>query len=88
MSVCGEMAAEPLSTLLLLGLGYRILSASPSALPLVRWMVRQIDIGAAARAATAALDAATTVEVTDLLEQHMGDYVDLDLLEAGRLPVA
>ncbi|MEJ2238507.1 MAG: phosphoenolpyruvate--protein phosphotransferase [Gemmatimonadales bacterium] len=88
VSVCGEMAAEPLSTLLLLGLGYRVLSASPSALPLVRWMVRQIDIAAAARAATAALDAATTGEVTDLLEQYMGDYVDLDLLEAGRLPVA
>jgi phosphotransferase system enzyme I (PtsI) len=69
VSVCGEMAAEPLSTLLLLGLGYRVLSASPSALPLVRWMVRQIDIAAAARAATAALDAATTGEVTDLLEQ-------------------
>jgi len=88
VSVCGEMAAEPLSTLLLLGLGYRVLSASPGCLPLLRWMVRQIDIGAAERAATAALDAATTQDVTNLLEQHMGDYVDLALLEAGRLPVA
>jgi phosphotransferase system enzyme I (PtsI) len=88
VSVCGEMAAEPLSTLLLLGLGYRVLSAAPSVLPLVRWMVRQIDIEAAERAATAALDAATTEDVTNLLEQHMGDYVDLALLEAGRLPVA
>jgi phosphotransferase system enzyme I (PtsI) len=87
VSVCGEMASEPLSTLLLLGLGYRVLSASPGALPLVRWMVRQIDISAAERAASEALDASRTKDVTAVLERHMGDYVDLELLEAGRLPV-
>jgi phosphotransferase system enzyme I (PtsI) len=87
VSVCGEMASEPLSTLLLLGLGYRVLSASPGALPLIRWIVRQIDISAAQEAATQATEAATTSEVTAILEKHMGQYVDLDLLEAGRLPV-
>ncbi len=88
VSVCGEMAAEPLSTLLLLGLGYRVLSASPGALPLIRWIVRQIDISAAELAASQAASASTTAEVTRVLEEHMGQYVDLDLLEAGRLPVA
>ena len=88
VSVCGEMAAEPLSTLLLLGLGYRVLSASPGALPLIRWIVRQIDISAAELAASQATSASTTEEVTKVLEEHMGQYVDLDLLEAGRLPVA
>jgi phosphotransferase system enzyme I (PtsI) len=87
LSVCGEMASEPLSTLLLLGLGYRVLSSSPGALPLVRWLVRQIDVEATERAAAAALQAATTDEVTEILEHAMGEYVDLDLLEAGRLPV-
>lgn len=87
VSVCGEMASEPLSTLLLLGLGYRVLSASPGALPLIRWIVRQIDISAAQEAAAQATEAATTSEVTAILEEHMGQYVDLDLLEAGRLPV-
>jgi phosphotransferase system enzyme I (PtsI) len=88
VSVCGEMASEPLSTLLLLGLGYRVLSASPGVLPLVRWIVRQIDVSAAQIAATQATGAATTDEVTDVLATQMGQYVDLDLLEAGRLPVA
>ncbi len=88
VSVCGEMASEPLSTLLLLGLGYRVLSASPGALPLLRWIVRQIDISAAQVAAEQATAAATTGEVVSVLSERMGHYVDLDLLEAGRLPVA
>lgn len=88
VSVCGEMASEPLATLLLLGLGYRVLSASPGALPLLRWIVRQIDISAAQVAAEQATAAATTGEVVSVLSEHMGQYVDLDLLEAGRLPVA
>jgi hypothetical protein len=50
-------------------------------------MVRQIDISAAERAASEALDASRTKDVTAVLERHMGDYVDLELLEAGRLPV-
>ena len=87
VSVCGEMASEPLSILLLLGLGYRVLSASPGALPLIRWIVRQIDISAAQEAAKQATEASTTSEVTAILAKHMGEYVDLDLLEAGRLPV-
>lgn len=85
-SVCGEMASEPLSAFLLLGLGYRVLSIAPPRLPLVRWLVRQVDRAGAERAAQAALDADTTRDVQVLLERAMAEYVDLGLLEAGRLP--
>ncbi len=88
VSVCGEMASEPLSTLLLLGLGYRILSSSAGALPMVRWLVRQVAVDAAERAAATALEASTTRQVTEALERTMGEYADLDLLEAGRLPIS
>src|SRR5437660_2857085 len=40
-SVCGEMASEPLSAFLLLGLGYETLSVAPPALPLITWLIRQ-----------------------------------------------
>jgi phosphotransferase system enzyme I (PtsI) len=36
-SVCGEMASEPLSAFLLIGLGYETLSVAPPALPLIKW---------------------------------------------------
>lgn len=85
-SVCGEMASEPLSAFLLLGLGYRVLSVAPSALPLVRWLVRQVALDGATRAAQAALEGATTADVVAALTEVLGEYVDLSLVDAGRLP--
>lgn len=85
-SVCGEMASEPLAAFLLLGLGYRVLSTAPPRLPLVRWLIRQVEQAGAERAARAALDADTTRDVQAILERAIAEYVDLRLLEAGRLP--
>lgn len=85
-SVCGEMASEPVGAFLLLGLGYRVLSASPPRLPLVRWLVRQVDLRAAARAAQVALAARTTREVQQALEAAVAEHLDPRLFEARRLP--
>jgi phosphotransferase system enzyme I (PtsI) len=86
VSVCGEMASEPVPAVLLLGLGYRVLSTSPPRLPLVRWLIRRIDVDKATRAAEAALGARTTAEVQALLQEAVAEQVDLRLLDAGRLP--
>ena len=56
VSVCGEMASEPLSAVLLIGLGIDRLSVSPPALPLVKWVVRTVPEEAARRAAEEALE--------------------------------
>jgi phosphotransferase system enzyme I (PtsI) len=66
-SVCGEMASEPLSAFLLIGLGYETLSVAPPALPRIRWLVRQLSRQRAAAAAAAALDARTDGEVLEIL---------------------
>jgi phosphotransferase system enzyme I (PtsI) len=81
VSVCGEMASEPLSAVLLLGLGYDRLSVSPPALPLVKWVIRSIPEEAARRAADAALDAAGAAEVSAALREVVGDYIDIRLLD-------
>ncbi len=88
VSVCGEMASEPLAAFLLIGLGYRVLSVSPKALPMMRWLVRQVDAAAAERAAESVLEAPTLQEVTEVLEQEISAQVDMDLLSFRRLPVA
>ena len=85
-SICGEMAADPLSAFLLVGMGYRVLSVSPPALPLVRWVVRQLDASAAAAAVEEALLASTTTEVERILDAALAEQIDLPLLRAGRLP--
>jgi len=81
VSVCGEMASEPLSAVLLIGLGYERLSVSPPALPLVKWVVRSIPEPVARRAADAALGAATAADVSAALREAVGDHIDLRLLD-------
>lgn len=87
LAVCGEMASEPLGVFLLLGLGYREFSAAPTALPLVRWLVQRLDSGEAARAAADALAAPDSNSVLTALERRLAELVDLDLIDAGWLPV-
>jgi phosphotransferase system enzyme I (PtsI) len=86
-SVCGEMASEPLSAFLLLGLGYDTLSVAPPALPLVKWVVRQVSLARARDAAGAALEARSADRVLDLLRLALAEAVDVRLLDAdARLP--
>ena len=66
-SVCGEMASEPLSAFLLIGLGYETLSVAPPALPRIRWLVRQLSRQQAVATATAALAARTDADVLEIL---------------------
>jgi phosphoenolpyruvate-protein phosphotransferase (PTS system enzyme I) len=81
VSVCGEMASESLSAVLLLGLGYDRLSVSPPALALVKWVVRTVPEPAAARAAESALAAASAEEVSESLRSVVGGYIDVRLLD-------
>ena len=86
-SVCGEMASDPVAVVLLLGLGYDRLSTAPPAIPLVKWVVRNLPKSAAAEAARLAIRATTTDEVHDVLRQTLGRYVDLRLVDpTGALP--
>jgi len=68
VSLCGEMAADPSVTPLLIGLGLRELSVQPRAMPQVRAAIRDVDSVAATRLASRALSCASASEVEDLLE--------------------
>lgn len=80
-SVCGEMASDPVSAVLLLGLGYDHLSIAPPTIPLVKWVVRNLPMTAAREAAHAALAAETTDQVRDILHDTLGRYIDLRLVD-------
>jgi phosphotransferase system enzyme I (PtsI) len=81
VSVCGEMASEALSAVLLIGLGYDQLSVSPPALPLVKWVVRTVPEPAARQAAESALSAASSSDVSEALRSVVGEYIDVRLLD-------
>jgi phosphoenolpyruvate-protein phosphotransferase len=63
LSVCGEMAGEPLAALVLIGLGIRTLSMAPGSLPAVRRAIRGARRDALETAANAALDAGSASDV-------------------------
>jgi phosphotransferase system enzyme I (PtsI) len=86
-SVCGEMASDPVSAFLLLGLGYETLSVAPPALPLIRWLIRQVSLAQARAAAEAALAARSARLAEDIVRYALADAVDLQLLDPdARLP--
>jgi len=88
-SVCGEMASEPVSAFLLLGLGYETLSVAPPALPLLKWVIRQVSLAAARSAADAALAARSASLALDIVRFALADTVDLQLIDPGApLPAA
>ncbi|HET7292407.1 MAG TPA: phosphoenolpyruvate--protein phosphotransferase [Vicinamibacteria bacterium] len=72
VSVCGEMAADPLQALVLIGLGVRELSMSPAAIPRVKAAVRAATAASARSAAAACLDMATAEEIEDHLRRALG----------------
>ena len=73
VSLCGEMAADPLAVPVLVGLGLREFSMHPPALPVVRSLVRNLSLREARRIAQKALAMATAKEVEEyLLEQLSG----------------
>ncbi len=59
VSVCGDAAAHPLVTPLLVGLDVDTLSVSPAAVDEVRWRIRRLDHGVCAGIARDALACAT-----------------------------
>ena len=81
VSVCGEMASEPMAALLLLALGYTVFSVAPPKLSLVRWLARQVDLRQLSQMGDAVLQASTTQEVTNLVREAVAGVVDPGLLK-------
>ena len=71
VSVCGEMASQPLMAFALIGLGLRSLSVNPRAVPLVKRLVRGLSISFAAEAVAAALQARTAPEAERQLKYRL-----------------
>jgi len=67
LSVCGEMAGDPVLVGLLTGLGFRSFSMAPAAIPAVKQGLRYLDSRAAAVVARKALRASSADEVQALI---------------------
>jgi phosphotransferase system enzyme I (PtsI) len=71
VSVCGEMAADPVLMPLLVGLGLREFSMTPAAIPVAKQVVRGLRVSDTARLAGRALKAATASDVEKVLADSL-----------------
>jgi phosphotransferase system enzyme I (PtsI) len=68
VSICGELAAAPKMTPLLLGLGVRSLSMNASAVPKVKQVVRSVEISACIRFARRLMEQGDPERIRALVE--------------------
>lgn len=80
ISVCGEMAGNPLSAMLLVGMGYRRLSMSAGSLLRVKHVLRHVTLGFAEHLVMSALRCDDSKAVHDLMEGAMQEIGLLHLI--------
>ncbi len=73
ISVCGEVSSNPLAVPLLVGLGIQELSSTPSAVPLVKEIIRKLDFGDLEADVRAAQEAGTAAEVHRIAALRLRD---------------
>ena len=86
LSMCGDMAADPIALPIAIGLGYRELSVPLSAIPLARAAIRRIDATRVTAIATDAIRCATAEEVRSLVLVGLSDELGELWREQGILP--
>lgn len=71
LSVCGEMAADPLAVVLLVGMGIRQLSMSSAKIPQTKWLIRSISTGQAEGLLEQLLELDNTKDIRRIGRQYL-----------------
>lgn len=75
VSVCGEMSSSPVSSLMLVGMGVRSLSAPAAALPQVKEAIRKVRLGDCEQLASRVFDFSTAREVDTFLQNRFAELL-------------
>jgi len=81
VSLCGEMAADPVCTLLLIGMGLRELSMNSFFIPAIKRLIRSVDLAAAEALAAEVVALGTVTEVKGCVFERMRALDVVDLME-------
>ncbi len=83
VSLCGEMAGDPLCTAILLGLGISEISMNPRAIPLIKQVVRALSLEEAKNDLEEVMKLSTAAEVRDYVtEKTRKKFVELGVDES------
>jgi phosphotransferase system, enzyme I, PtsP len=81
VGMCGEMASDPLCTLVLLGFGLDDLSMGPFFIPMIKRIIRSVSYAAARNITRDVLEMATVKEVKGYLFDGMKSLGIIELME-------
>ncbi len=73
LGICGEFAGTPAGAVLLMAMGYHVLSMNATHLPKVKWVIRQIKRSDARRMLARVLKMETAEEVRTYMHQQLSD---------------
>ena len=79
LTICGEMAGDPFYTMFLLGIGCTKLSMPAPQVPLVKKIIRSVNISGAANLATRALQTTSTSQIRELFATTVQQILGRDL---------
>jgi phosphoenolpyruvate-protein phosphotransferase (PTS system enzyme I) len=71
LELCGEMAADPLQAIALIGLGIRTLSLAPASIPLVKNAIRSVELEKVNSLMKEAMRLTSSTEVEELLATEL-----------------
>ncbi len=68
VSLCGEVGGDPVATIVLLGLGLEELSMSPASIPIVKKVIRNVEIKEAKKMIETILEMGSGTDINNFLE--------------------
>lgn len=83
VSICGEMASDPLSVILLIAMGFDTLSMNSASLPRVKWIIRNFAIANARRILAEVLEFEHPAEIRFHLQKALEEVGLGGLIRAG-----
>ncbi|OCH98989.1 phosphoenolpyruvate--protein phosphotransferase [Legionella jamestowniensis] len=84
VSICGEMASDPLAVILLLAMGFDTLSMNSTSLPRVKWVIRNISLAHARKVLADVLEFEHPAEIRLYLQKALEDEGLGGLIRAGK----
>ncbi len=83
VSVCGEMASDPLAVILLLAMGYDMLSMNSTSLPRIKWLIRNLSLAQTRKILAEVLEMDSSQRVRAFLQKSLENEGLGGLIRAG-----
>ena len=84
VSICGEMACDPLAVILLIAMGFDTLSMNSCSLPRVKWIIRNITLANARKILGEVMDMNHAEQIRNHLQNALEQEGFCSLIRAGK----